>query len=200
MNTRAFVILFICVAGPAIAFPLGIKVGSGWHEKFGPQEIQGRAAQSRAARGVLQLPVTLDGEPAAPPAAAGGNPSRELSPVYPTAATADRAVAVAQGLAPAMPSQEEANPNSTKPNSTEPTVQAAEPLGRADAGLGHYQRDAAMAIESRRHWRRYAYHGWRQRYASYADYPYFAPPYRYVARGRYRRPSNPFEALAGLFR
>ena len=190
MNTRPFAFLFVLIAGPAIAFPLGIKVGSGWHEKFGPQEIQGRAAQSRAARAVL--PVTLDGEPAPPPAVAGGNPSRELSPVYPTAPTADRAVAVAQGLAPAMPPQDEA-----EPNSTEPTVQAAEPPERADTGLSQYP---GGAIEPRRHWRRYAYHAWRNRYAAYPYYPYFAPQYRYAARGRYRRPSNPFEALAGLFR
>jgi hypothetical protein len=177
MNIRLLAIVFICVAAPAIAFPLGIRVGSGWNGKVGPGASGSdgaRRAQLHPVR-VIQ-PGTLDGQSIPGNAGRPAGSARDLSPIYPTTRSAERDLAASQGLAPAIPTPDsEAMPGAGDIASA--TEASAEPPPPA------------------RHHDRYVYahrhHSWRREAST-------RPRHGHLA-ARATRPSNPITAIAGLF-
>jgi hypothetical protein len=124
MNLRLFAIILTCTAAPAIAFPLGVRVGSGWHDKFGVERPDSGGALRAAAHlhpVHVIIPGTLDGQSIPGNGGRSSGHGRELSPVYPTSASLDRDISVSQGLAPAAAgSPETADPSGSSQISAEP--------------------------------------------------------------------------------
>ena len=185
MNIRLFAAIFLCAAAPAIAFPLGIRVGSGWNAKIGPSSPAKSAAPQVERHPVRVIARdTLDGQPIPGNADRSSTPSRDLSPVYPTSQSPEADLASSQGLAPTPPSEEAGTPADG--------VSAAAPQPQIIEEPRLYP-DRAHRFGAWRH-REYAYarhrRGWRWAYRG----PYYS---RRAWRGP--RPSNPFAAFAGLF-
>ena len=189
MNIRLFAAILICVAAPAIAFPLGIRVGSGWNAKIGPTSSADPAAPQVERRSVRVIARdTLDGQPIPGNADRSSAPSRDLSPVYPTSQSAEADLASSQGLAPTPPSE--------GAGTLSDGVAAAAPQPQEQPQFIEEPRlypDRAHRFGAWRH-REYAYarhrRGWRWAYRG----PYYS---RRAWRGP--RPSNPFAAFDGLF-
>jgi hypothetical protein len=191
MNIRPFVIIFVCAAAPAIAFPLGIRIGSSWGAKSGPGPIETQdsrrvVAPPQSVRVIMSN--TLDGQPIPGGKNEAPESPRTLSPVYPTSASPETAISASQGLVPA-PRQDEAEVAAA------PKLEAdANDPQRASSGV---QNESPKAEEPRIRHRR------RDRVTAFArhvgrPYLWHGRHYRHFA---YRRsgPSNPFAAIAGLF-
>ncbi len=198
MNIRLFTLILICTAAPAIAFPLGVRVGSGWGGKTGPagSAIGSHATELHPARVIS--PGTLDGQSVPGHAGSSGGPGRDLSPVYPTSPTAEGDISASQGLAPAaQASAAEARPDGSR--AAEPDAaprMIGEPHGPDfDPGQGsgfdpgQGRRDHVSRREHRGGEHGSARHSGPRRIARLRSYP--------VARSR--GPSNPVSAFAGLF-
>jgi hypothetical protein len=197
MNIRPFAIIFVCAAAPAIAFPLGIRVGSSWGAKSGPelhQSADGRpiAAPPQPVRVIL--PNTLDGQPIPGEKVQAAAAPRAFSPVFPTSASPEMGISASRGLAPASDKDKEKvepTPAQPKPEGGAADLpQASSPIAQAEPAAdepsaGITKRNAAIPLfyfSGRRHSGHYGRHR----------------HYRYFAHRR-GRPSNPFSALAGLF-
>jgi hypothetical protein len=195
MNIRPFAIVFVCAVAPAVAFPLGIRVGSSWGAKSGPELRQ--SGDGRPIAAPLQpvrviLPNTLDGQPIPGEKAQAAAAPRALSPVFPTSASPEMTISASQGLAPASGEDKVApTPALPKPEGGATGVpQASSSIAQEgsvadEPGARITKRNGAVPLfyfSGRRHSGHYRRHG----------------HYRYFARRR-GRPSNPFSALAGLF-
>jgi hypothetical protein len=190
MNIRPFAIIFICAAAPAIAFPLGIRVGSSWGAKSGPgffesQEGRPITAHPRSVRVIVTN--TLDGQ-----AIPGGKvqeapePQRALPPVYPSSALP--AMTAPESGVPAPQRDEIAaarpTPQTDAANPPRASFSIREESPRADQPGRSFKKHGGVTAFAR-HARRHAGHRPDRRY-------------RYFAHRR-GRPTNPFAAFAGLF-